>query len=484
MNGESGTPGTETEEFRRHAREFADWMADYMAGVGDLPVRSRDRPGAVAARLAKDPPGEGEPVGDIFRDFRDLVLPGITHWQHPRFFGYFSANNSPPSVLAEMLTAALGVQCMLWETSPAGTEMETLVLEWLRRMTGLPEGFEGVIQDSASSATLVALLVARERASGGRANREGLHGAGPFAVYASEEAHASVEKDVMVAGFGLDGMRRIPVDGAFAMRPDALEEAIRRDRAEGRVPACVVATLGTTGVGGLDPLDAIGEICAREGVYLHVDAAWAGSALILEEHRDMIRGVGRVDSFVFNPHKWLFTNFDCSAHYVRDMEELERTLSVFAAYLRTEAGDRVIDYRNRSIPLGRRFRALKLWFVIRNYGVGGLRRLVRGHIDMARDLERRIGEDPEFELMAPRSLALVNFRRLAAGADEEETERLNAELLRRVNASGTAYLSPGRVGDRFSIRFAIGQRTTTPGDVERTWDAIRKLAGEIAGENA
>lgn len=475
-------PAPEAEEFRRHARAFADWMADYMAGVGDLPVRSRDLPGAVMERLAGGPPEEGEPVEDIFRDFRDAVLPGITHWQHPRFFGYFPANNSPPSVLAEMLTAALGAQCMLWETSPAGTEMETLVLEWLRRMTGLPEGFEGAIQDSASSATLVALLVARERASGGRANREGLHGAGPFAAYASAEAHSSVEKGAMVAGFGLEGLRRIPVDGAFAMRPDALEAAIRRDRAEGRVPACVVATLGTTGVGGVDPLAEIGEICAREGAYLHVDAAWAGSALLLEEHRDMIRGVERADSFVFNPHKWLFTNFDCSAHYVRSAEELERTLSVFPEYLRTEAGDRVTDYRNRSIPLGRRFRALKLWFVIRNYGVEGLRRLIRGHIAMAGDLERRIAADPDFELMAPRSLALLNFRLRPAGAgDGEDLDGLNAELLRRVNESGIAYLSPGRVGGRHSIRFAIGQRATTPEDVERAWREVRRIGGELAG---
>ncbi|HXH82704.1 MAG TPA: pyridoxal-dependent decarboxylase, partial [Candidatus Tectomicrobia bacterium] len=440
-------------EFRRHAHALVDWMADYLARVEQFPVRAQVKPGEIAARLPPGPPEHAEPMERIVADFERDVLPGITHWQHPSFFAYFPANSSPPSVLAEMLTATLGAQCMLWQTSPAATEMETRVLDWLRQMTGLPEGFVGVIQDSASSAILCALLTARERATGWRANEEGLGAVPPVVVYCSAEAHSATEKDAKVAGIGRRNVRKIPVDERFAMRPDALEAAMVEDRRAGRVPACVVATLGTTGVGAMDPLRAIGEVCRRHDVFLHVDAAWAGSALIMPEHRAALDGIEHVDSLVLNPHKWLFTNFDLSAHFVRDPGALVRTLEILPAFLDTRERPQVIDYRDWSVPLGRRFRALKLWFVIRAYGVEGLRARVAAHIDLARELEGWMAAAPDFELLAPRSLTLLNFRYRPRGVDDPAAlDRLNQRLLETLNDSGALYLTQNRVRGAFAIR--------------------------------
>ena len=466
------------EDFRHHAHVLVDWMADYLDGVESYPVRAQVAPGEIAARLAAAPPEDGEPMARIFADFQTEVLPGMTHWQHPSFFAYFPANASPPSVLAEMLTATLGAQCMLWQTSPAATEMETRMMDWLRQMIGLPEGFHGVIQDSASSATLCALLSARERATGWRGNESGLGAGQPrLTVYASEEAHSSVDKGVMIAGLGRDALRKIPTDADFALRPEALAEAIEADRALGARPTCVVATLGSTSAGGFDPLPAIGEICRQHGVWLHVDAAWAGSALILPEQRWMIEGIEQADSFVFNPHKWLFTNFDCSAYFLRDPEALTRTFAVSPAYLRSREGERVIDYRDWGIPLGRRFRALKLWFVIRSYGVAGLRRMIGAHIDWARALARRVEAEPDFELLSPCRLALFTFRYRPEGmGDEAGLERLNARLIEAVNDSGALYLTGTRVGGRTALRFAVGQTYTTEAHVTRAWERIATMA--------
>src|SRR2546425_893886 len=380
----------DTEEFRRHAHAFVDWMTDYLAGVERYPVRAQVKPGEVAARLGLAPPERGEPMEKIFADFTSVVLPGITHWQHPSFFAYFPANSSPPSILAEMLTATLGAQCMLWQTSPAATELETRVLDWLRQMVGLPDGFTGVIQDSASSAILCALLTARERPTG--------------------------------------------------------------------------------------------EACRRHGVWLHVDAAWAGSALMLSEHRGLLDGVEHVDSFVFNPHKWLFTNFDCSAHYVRDPDALVRTLEILPAFLKTRERGHVIDYRDWSVQLGRRFRALKLWFVIRSYGVAELRRMVAAHIALAREAAEWIAAAPDFELMAPRSLALVNFRYHPHGLDDAAAlDRLNERLLEALNDSGALYLTPNRVDDAYAIRLAIGQTATRRRHVEAAWTKIQETARALGG---
>jgi aromatic-L-amino-acid decarboxylase len=466
-----------TEEFRRQAHAFVDWMADYLTGVEAYPVRAQVKPGEIAASLADSPPETGEPIEAIFRDFQAHVLPGVTHWQHPSFFAYFPANSSPPSVLAEMLTATLGAQCMLWQTSPAATEMETRVLDWLRQMIGLPAGFTGVIQDSASSAILCALLTARERATGWRVNEEGLRGAPPLAVYTSEETHSATEKGVKIAGLGRRALRKIPTDGRFALIPQALEAAIAADRAAGVTPACVVASLGTTGVGGVDPLRAIGEICRRHDVFLHVDAAWAGSALLLPEHRGMIDGIEHVDSFVFNPHKWLFTNFDCSAHFVRDPESLIRTFAIVPEYLKSREGRQVIDYRDWGVPLGRRFRALKLWFVIRSFGVAGLRARIAGHIEWAQEVARAVATMPDFELLAPPSLALLCFRYHPAGVDDETVlERLNQRLLETLNDSGALYLTQTRVRGRFGIRLVVGQTATERRHVQAAWARIQATA--------
>ena len=467
----------DSQEFRRHAHAFVDWMADYLDGVEQYPVRAQVKPGEIAARLPLGPPAEGEPMERIFADFQRDVLPGVTHWQHPSFFAYFPANASPPSVLAEMLTAALGAQCMLWQTSPAATEMETRVLDWLRQMIGLPEGFHGVIQDSASGAILCALLTARERASGGRANEDG-GAAGPaLRVYCTDQTHSATEKGAKIAGYGRRHVRAVAVDDRFAMRADALEAAIAEDRAAGLTPACVIASLGTTGVGAIDPLRAIGEVCRRHGVWLHVDAAWAGSALVLPEHRAMLDGIEHVDSFVFNPHKWMFTNFDCSAHYVRDPDALVRTLEILPAFLKTREHKQVIDYRDWSVPLGRRFRALKLWFVIRSYGVEGIRARIAAHIELARELEGWLAAAPDFELMAPRSLALLNFRYRPAGVDEPAAlDRLNERLLEALNDSGALYLTQNRVRGAYAIRFSIGQTATERRHVAAAWSRIQETA--------
>jgi aromatic-L-amino-acid decarboxylase len=465
-------------DFRRHAHVLVDWMADYLERVESYPVRAQVAPGEIAACLPTAPPEHGEPMARIFADFEADVLPGMTHWQHPSFFAYFPANSSPPSVLAEMLTATLGAQCMLWQTSPAGTEMETRMLDWLRQMIGLPEGFHGVIQDSASSATLCALLSARERASAWRSNESGLGSDGPrLTVYASEEAHSSVDKGVMIAGLGRAGLRKIPTDSDLALRPEALANAIEADLGRGARPACVVATLGSTSAGAFDPLRAIGEICRAHQIWLHVDAAWAGSALILPEQRWMIEGIEYADSFVFNPHKWLFTNFDCSAYFLRDRAALTRTFAVSPAYLQSREGDRVIDYRDWGIPLGRRFRALKLWFVIRSYGVSGLREMIAAHIDWAQALARRVAGEPDFELLSPCRLALFTFRYRPEGArDEAELERLNAALIDAVNDGGALYLTQTRLGGRLALRFVVGQTTTTEAHVTRAWERIAALA--------
>ncbi len=470
------------DRFRQEAKCLADWMADYLATIEARPVRSPAQPGAVAVQLPETPPIEPEDFQAILGDFERIVMPGVTHWQHPRFFAYFPANSSPASVLAEMLTATLAAQCMLWQTSPAATELETRVLDWLAQMLGLgprpgAEGWHGVIQDSASSATLAAILIARERATGWQADAAGLGNCPPLAVYGSEEAHSSVEKAVRIAGLGKRALRQVPTDARFALCPEALERLIEADIAAGIVPACIVATLGTTGTGAIDPLAAIGRVAERHGVYLHVDAAWAGSALVLPEWRWMIDGIEAVDSFVTNPHKWLGVNFDCAAHFVRRPEELIRTLTVNPVYLTGRQTGQVIDYRDWGIPLGRRFRALKLWFVIRCHGVAGLQAMLRRHIALTDELATWIEATPDFVLASPPSLALLSFRYQPAGmTDAAALDTLNADLLQKINDDGRIYLTQTRVHGRYAIRFSIGQTTTERRHVEAGWAVVRAIA--------
>jgi len=444
-------------------------MADYLAGVGELPVTPTVRPGDIRRALPAAPPASGEPFDALFRDFRELVLPGMTHWNHPGWFAYFPCNNSPPSILGEMLTATLDAQCMSWATSPAATELEQVVMDWLRQMLGLPEGFVGVIQDTASTATLVALLSARERtASGG--------GTAGLTVYASTEAHSSVDKGARLAGYGPDHLRRIPTDEAFALRPEALEQTIRADLAEGLRPACAVATVGTTSSTAIDPVPAIAEICRRHGVWLHVDAAYAGPAAIVPELRWVLDGAAGADSLVLNPHKWLLTNFDCSAYYVRDPGALLHAFQASPEFLRTAYDPEVVNFRDWGIPLGRRFRALKLWFVLRSYGVEGLQAMIRRHVALARELEGWIRADPGFEVVAPVPLGLVCFRHVRPGVEDEDLDRLNQRLLERVNATRRVFLTHTRLRGRFVIRLVVGQRTTEREHVAEAWRLIRDAA--------
>ena len=467
----------EIAEYRRHAHRLVDWMADYLETVESRPVRSGVAPGEIAERLPAAPPEDGEPFEGIFADFERELLPGITHWQHPSFFAYFPANSSPPSVLAEMLTAALGVNCMLWQTSPSGTELETLVLDWLRQMIGLPEGFSGVIQDTASSATLCAILAARERATGHAANRRGVSGEDRLRVYTSVESHSSVEKAVRIAGLGSENLRAIPVDENGGMRSDELAAALDRDAADGARPILVVATLGTTGASGFDRLDAVGELCRRHRAMLHVDAAWAGTAAIAPEYRWMLAGIEYADSFVVNPHKWMLVNFDCSAHFVRDAAAFVRTFEIIPEYLKTSEHGRVIDYRDWGIALGRRFRALKLWIVIRSYGVEGLRTVVRRHVELTRELAAAIEAEDDFELVVSPRLALLCFRYRPRGVEDPGAlDDLNERLLRTLNDSGRLYLTQTRVGGSYVIRFCVGQTATERRHVEAAWGFVREAA--------
>lgn len=471
----------DSETFRRHAHELVDWMADYMAGVENLPVRPQVTPGSIAAQVPTEPPARGEPFEAIFRDFQDIVMPGMTHWQHPSFFAYFPANTSPPSVLAEMLTATLGAQCMLWQTSPAATELEGRVVEWLARALDLPTTFSGSIQASASEATLAALLMARERATGYASNAAGLAQTGQrLAVYCSEDAHSSIEKGARIAGFGADMVRKIPADADRAVRLDALEAAIRQDVAAGITPACVIACIGGTGTGGMDDVWAVAQIARAHGAFVHVDAAWAGSALLLPEWRHLADGLELADSFVFNPHKWLLTNFDCSAHFVREPEALMRTLSLVPEYLRTHGADGVTDYSNWSVPLGRRFRALKLWFVLRSYGIEGLQDILRRHIDLAGKAHDALKVEPDFEITSPLKLALFTFRHRPAGMEEGELDAHNETLLQRLNETGRAYFTQTRVAGRYVIRFQVGQTNTEARHVDAALDLIRETARGLA----
>ncbi len=466
------------EEFRRRGKAMVDWIADYYERVESFPVLSQAKPGELRAALPAHAPERGEPFDAMMADVERLILPGITHWQSPNFFAYFPSNNSFPSILGEMLSAGLGVQGMLWATSPACTELETHVLDWLVDMLALPAEFAssgtggGVIQDTASSSALCALLAARERATNFATNERGCDG--QLVAYTSTQAHSSLEKAAKIAGIGSANLRAIPVDGHFAMRPDVLAAQIAGDRAAGKIPFFICATIGTTSSNAIDPLRPIGEICRKENIWLHVDAAMSGTAALCPEFRWTHDGIGLADSYCFNPHKWMFTNFDCDCFYVRDRAALIRSLSVLPEYLRnraTESGA-VIDYRDWQIPLGRRFRALKLWFVIRHYGVEGLRHHVRRHVELAQKFASWVRADERFELGAPAPLNLVCFRHRAG--DES-----NQRIMERLNASGDLYLTHTRLNDRFTLRMSIGQSQTELRHIERAWQRIRDEAAAI-----
>jgi aromatic-L-amino-acid decarboxylase len=465
-----------SEDFRHWAHRAADWSADYREGLRERPVRAQTQPGEIAAKVPASPPDSAEAMETIFADFERDILPGMTHWQHPRFFAYFPANAAPVSVIAEYLVTAMAAQCMLWQTSPAATELETRVLDWLRQGLGLPEGYHGVIQDSASSATLAAVLTLRERALAWRGNADGLSGAPRLRVYASGEVHTSIDRAIWIAGIGGDNLVRIPVKGpARAMDPDALKAAIAADRAAGYLPAGLIACVGGTGVGGTDDLTELGPIARDNGLFLHVDAAWAGAAMICPEFRDHWRGIEWADSLVLNPHKWLGAQFDCSVQYIRDPESLVRTLAIRPDYLKTHGKDGIINYSEWSVPLGRRFRALKLWFLIRAHGLDGLRQMIRNHVAWAQELAERLRGEPDFEIVTEPMLSLFSFRYRPDGAGPD-LDALNQRLISAINDDGRIYLTQTMVDGRFIIRFQAGQFDCTREDVMMAFDVITEIA--------
>jgi len=467
-----------SDDFRRHGHALVDWIADYHTRIESFPVLSRVEPGQIRASLPANPPSTGESFETMLSDVGKLILPGITHWQSPNFYAYFPTSASGPSILGELLSAGLGIQGMLWSTSPACTELETHVLDWLVGMLGLPEKFlssrpgGGVIQDTASSASLCALLAARERASNFLSNLRGCDG--KLVAYTSSQAHSSIEKDVQVIGIGRRNLRLIEVDETFSMRPKVLAKQIDQDREAGLVPFFVCATVGTTSSNAIDPVRKIGEICRAQNLWLHVDAAMSGTAALCPEFRYIHDGLELADSYCFNPHKWMFTNFDCDCFYVADRKTLIQTLSVLPEYLRNKATESgaVIDYRDWQVPLGRRFRALKLWFVIRHYGVDGLQHHIRRQVELAQELVRWVEKDNRFEMGPPAPLNLVCFR-LKQGDDA------NQALMDRLNRSGDLYLTHTRLNDRLTLRLCVGQANTERRHLERAWQRIQEEAGRV-----
>ena len=465
------------EEFRRFGYQVVDWIADYRSRVAGYPAMSRAEPGSIRARLPASPPERPEGFEAVLRDLDSIVLPGLSHWQHPRFFGYFPSNGELASVLGDYLSTGLGVLGLSWQSSPSLTELEETTTDWVRQMIGLSDAWSGVIQDTASSCTLVALICARERASGYSLARGGLQGESqPLVVYISAHSHSSVEKAALLAGFGRATLRTVATDGRYAMRPDALDAAIRDDLSTGRHPCAVVATTGTTTTTALDPLDAIAAVAERHGLWVHVDAALAGSAMILPECRSLWDGIEGADSLVLNPHKWLGAAFDCSLYYVRDPQHLVRVMSSNPTYLRSAVDEKVKNLRDWGIPLGRRFRALKLWCLIREQGVRGLQARLRRDIENARWLAAEVERAPHWRVLAPVPLQTVCVRHQPPGLEGEALDQHTLAWADRVNRSGAAYLTPATLDGRWMVRVSIGALPTERADVAALFEVMRREA--------
>ncbi len=462
------------ESFRQHGHRVIDWIADFRAGIAARPVMARTQPGAIRAQLPASPPEQGEPFDALLRDMDALIAPGLSHFQHPRFFGYFPANAMLSSVLGDLLSSGLGALGLSWQSAPALTELEETVTDWMRQMVGLSHAWSGVIQDTASSATLLALLCARERSSAYSLARGGLQAeARPLIVYVSEYAHSSVEKAALLAGFGRDNVRPVPVDDAFALRPEALAGAIEADVRAGRLPCAVVATCGSTTTTAMDPIRAIAAVVRQHGLWLHVDAAMAGSAMILPECRALWDGVEDADSLVLNPHKWLGAVFDCTLYFVRDAQHLVRVMGTNPSYLQSSADAQVRNYRDWGIPLGRRFRALKLWALIREQGVAGLQRRLRRDLDNARWFAEQVRARPGWRVLNPVQLQTVCVRYEPEGLSGDALDRFTLDWVDRVNRSGAAYLTPATLAGRWMCRVSVGAHTTERADVEKLWEVMR-----------
>ncbi len=467
-------------EFRRHGHDVVDWIADYLENPEQWSVLPDVRPGDLRGSLPQSPPSRGESMDAVLDDFRKLIVPATTHWNHPAFLAYFANSSTGAGVLGEALTAALNVNAMLWRTGPAATELELLTLDWFRQMLGLPDRFLGVLGDTASSNTLYALAAAREMHPELRIREDGMSGRADLpkvVVYCSEEAHSSVDKAVMTLGFGLSALRRIPTDDQLRMDVAALDAAVKNDRRAGAIPLAVVATVGTTSTTAIDPVLAVSKICEREKMWLHVDASYGGTAAILPEMRHVLEGCDHADSLIVNPHKWLFTPMDCSALYTSRPDLLKRAFQHVPEFLVVSESEGVVNLMDYGISLGRRFRALKLWFVIRNFGVEGLQSLVRQHILMARTLSKWIDDDPELERLAEVNFSTVVFRHRPPGMNAPEVDRHNVKVLEKVNATREVFLSHTRVRGRYAIRIAIGNIHTSEAHVRHALDLVRQAGG-------
>lgn len=469
-------------EFREWGHKMVDWISDYYENIEEYPVKSQVAPGDIFRQIPDSAPPSGESMDEIWNDFQKIILPGITHWQHPGFMAYFPANTSYPSLLAEMLTSALGAQCMIWDTSPAAAELEEKMMNWLGDLIGIPHSWAGSIQSTASEATLCAILSAREKVTDFTVNERGLQGHPHFRVYASKQIHSSIEKAVKIAGLGKENFVPIETDENFAMKASSLQEAIEEDLRNGNQPLCIVAGLGTTGSTAIDPLEEISAIAEKYNVWLHIDAAYAGSVLILPEYQYLISGIEQADSFVFNPHKWLMTNFDCSAYFVKDKGALIRTFEILPEYLKTNQDDQVNNYRDWGIPLGRRFRALKLWFVMRNFGVHGMQEILRNHITWAQEIESEISQHPHYELMAPVPFNLICFRYAPDSVDPKSWSNLNRMIVDHIKSSGSLYLTHTVLHGQYTIRLVAGQPYQTKDNLANAWNQIQQTAAECLQE--
>jgi len=467
------------DDYAKWAADIAAWGRDYHTSIRDLPVRAQTKPGDIAAQLMDAAPETGQPMQQIWDDFQNIVLPGMTHWQHPRFFAYFPANATPPSMLAEQVASIMAAQCMLWQTAPAATEMETKVLDWLRLSVGLPDGFTGVIQDSASGATLAAVLTMRERALSWSGNTAGLSGQPRLRIYCSAEVHSSIDRAVWISGIGGDNIVRLPVTGDLrSVDTDAMRRAIQDDINAGFVPAGIIACVGGTGMGACDNIADVIKLAQEFGLYTHVDAAWAGSAMICPEYRHLWAGVEGADSIVFNPHKWMGVQFDCSAHFLKNPADLVKTLAIQPEYLKTHGQNGFINYSEWSVPLGRRFRALKLWFMLRVYGMEELRNRIRNHVIWSHHLATRIAATPDFEIVTQPILSLFTFRYAPQSVDDLNT--LNQRLVDAINDDGRIYITQTLIDGAKVIRFQAGQFDCTAEDINAAYDVICDIAKDIA----
>ena len=464
------------DEFRKYGHELVDWIANYFETIDDLPVTPAIKPGDIKAKLPKTPPQKAENMEDVINDIDKIVMPGMTHWNHPKFMAYFNSSGSAPGVLAEMLSAAFNINGMVWKSSPVSTEMEEVVMDWLRQMLGLPENFWGIIYDGGSASTMHGIAVAKEAIKDNNFRVKGMAGRGEvkrLRLYCSEQAHSSVDKAAVTLGIGLEGLRKIPMDEQFRMIPEELSRAIKEDRENGWLPFCVVGTVGTTSTTAIDPISEIAEICAKEGLWLHVDAAHAGNAAILPEMRHILDGCELADSFYFNPHKWMFMPIDVSAFFTRHPDILKRTFSLVPEYLKTDEDEVVKHHMDYGMQLGRRFRALKVWFVIRYFGVEGLQNIIRGQLRLAKLVEEWVKRTEDFELLAPVPLSTVCFRTIPENLeDEEEINDFNKRLMDKINEEGKAFLSHTKLNGKFTIRFVVSGLRTTEKHVSEVWQHI------------